>query len=60
MHVARQQKVEELRSTADLLAMNSTAALEFDDALSGAKLLEVLRGRAAIASSLRIQMRSAV
>jgi PAS domain S-box-containing protein len=45
MHVARQQKVEELRSTADLLAVNSTAALEFDDALAGAKLLEALRTR---------------
>jgi PAS domain S-box-containing protein len=45
MHVARQQKVEELRSTAGLLAMNSTAALEFDDALAGAKLLEALRTR---------------
>lgn len=45
MHMARQQKVEDLRSTADMLAMNSTAALEFDDALAGAKLLEALRTR---------------
>jgi hypothetical protein len=45
MHMARQQKAEDLRSTADILAMNSTAALEFDDALAGAKLLEALRTR---------------
>jgi two-component system sensor histidine kinase/response regulator len=45
MHVARQQKAEELRSTGDLIGMNSTAALEFTDEIAGAKLLEALRTR---------------
>jgi two-component system, sensor histidine kinase and response regulator len=45
MHVARQQKLEELRSTGDLVGMNSTAALEFGDEIAGAKLLESLRTR---------------
>jgi two-component system sensor histidine kinase/response regulator len=45
MHVVRQQKMEELRSTGDLVGMNSTAALEFGDEIAGAKLLESLRTR---------------
>jgi two-component system, sensor histidine kinase and response regulator len=45
MHVARQQKAEELRSTGDLIGMNSTAALEFGDEIAGAKLLKALRTR---------------
>jgi PAS domain S-box-containing protein len=45
MHLARVQKQEELRSTADLIGMNSTAALTFDDATAGTKLLEALRTR---------------
>ena len=45
MHGARAQKAEELRSTADLIGMNSTAALEFNDAIAGAKLLEALSTR---------------
>jgi two-component system sensor histidine kinase/response regulator len=45
MHVAREQKVEELRSTADLIGMNSTAALEFGDTLAGEKLLAALSTR---------------
>jgi len=45
MHVARQQKAEDLRSTGDLIGMNSTAALEFGDEIAGAKLLEALRTR---------------
>jgi two-component system sensor histidine kinase/response regulator len=45
MHVVRQQKLEELRSTGDLVGMNSTAALEFGDEIAGAKLLESLRAR---------------
>ena len=45
MHVAREQKVEELRSTADLIGMNSTAALEFGDSIAAAKLLEALSTR---------------
>ncbi len=42
MHVARKQKEEDLRSAANLIGTNSTAALAFDDALSGSKLLESL------------------
>ena len=45
MHVARQQKVEELRSTVDIIGMNSTAALEFHDELAAAKLLKALSTR---------------
>ena len=30
MHLAKKQKEEELRSTADLIGMNSTAALAFE------------------------------
>jgi PAS domain S-box-containing protein len=45
MHVARQQKMEELRSTGDLIGMNSTAALEFGDEIAGAKLLQSLSTR---------------
>jgi two-component system sensor histidine kinase/response regulator len=45
MHVIRQQKVEELRSTGDLIGMNSTAALEFGDEIAGAKLLQSLSTR---------------
>ena len=45
MHVARQEKLEELRSTGDLIGMNSTAALEFGDELAGAKLLASLSTR---------------
>ena len=45
MHVARQQKLEELRSTGDFIGMNSTAALEFGDEIAGAKLLESLSTR---------------
>ena len=45
MHVARQEKMEELRSTGDLVGMNSTAALEFGDEIAGGKLLESLSTR---------------
>ncbi len=45
MHVARQEKMQELRSAGDLLGMNSTAALEFGDEIAGAKLLESLSTR---------------
>ena len=45
MHVARQEKMQELRSTGDLVGMNSTAALEFGDEIAGAKLLESLSTR---------------
>ncbi|HEY4818353.1 MAG TPA: PAS domain S-box protein [Candidatus Acidoferrum sp.] len=41
----RRQKVEELRSLADLVGTNAVAALAFDDAAGGAKLLESLRTR---------------
>ncbi len=45
MHVARQEKMQELRSAGDLLGMNSTAVLEFGDEIAGAKLLESLSTR---------------
>jgi PAS domain S-box-containing protein len=45
MHVARQEKMQELRSTGNLVGMTSTAALEFSDEIAGAKLLESLSTR---------------
>src|SRR5260370_11208721 len=45
MHVARKQKEEDLRAAADLIGTNSTAALAFDDAIGGSKLLEALSTR---------------
>jgi two-component system sensor histidine kinase/response regulator len=45
MHVHREAKLEELHSVADLIGTSSTAALAFDDALGGAKLLEALKSR---------------
>ncbi len=42
MHSAKERKVAELQSTADLIGTNSTAALAFDDPIGGAKLLEAL------------------
>src|SRR5258708_34067244 len=45
MHVARQEKMEELRTTGDLVGMNSTAALEFNDQIAGTTLLQSLRTR---------------
>jgi two-component system, sensor histidine kinase and response regulator len=45
MHVHREAKVEELRSAADLIGTSTTAALAFDDAPGGAKLLEALKTR---------------
>ena len=47
----RREKInarEDLQSTADLIGTNAGAALAFDDALTGAKLLEALRTRPAI------------
>ena len=51
-HVARQQKVEELQSTADLIGTNSTAALIFGDASGGSELLEALRTRTRIRAGI--------
>jgi len=45
LHSARERKVAELQSTADLIGTNSTAALAFDDPIGGAKLLEALQTR---------------
>jgi PAS domain S-box-containing protein len=42
MHVARLEKIEGLRSTGELVGMNSTAALEFGDEIAAAKLLQSL------------------
>ncbi|MGB9466888.1 MAG: response regulator [Candidatus Acidiferrum sp.] len=41
--VARKNKMEELQSAADIVETNSTAALAFDDARSGSKLLSALQ-----------------
>src|SRR2546427_12613667 len=43
MHVAKEHKEEDLRSVADLVGTNSTAALAFDDAIGGAKIFGGLR-----------------
>src|SRR5271168_2461164 len=45
MHEHREDKIEELRSVADLVGTSSRAALAFDDANGGAKLLEALKSR---------------
>src|SRR5256714_11589859 len=48
MHSAREQKVEDLRSAADLIGTNPTAALAFDDAMGGSRLLAALSTRGQI------------
>ena len=48
MHLAREQKVEDLRSVADLIGTNSTAALAFDDAQGAASLLDALSTRSQV------------
>src|SRR3989454_10742155 len=45
MHVAKEHKEEDLRSVADLVGTNSTAALAFDDAIGGSKIFEGLSTR---------------
>src|SRR2546426_6167559 len=45
MHVAKEHKEEDLRSVADLVGTNSTAALAFDDAIGGRKPLQALQQR---------------
>jgi two-component system, sensor histidine kinase and response regulator len=45
LHVERQEKIEEIQSLADLIGTNATAALAFDDAAGGARLLESLHTR---------------
>src|SRR3989442_13414422 len=45
MHVAKEHKEEDLRSVADLVGTNSTAALAFDDAIGGSKNFEGLSTR---------------
>jgi len=42
-HFAREHKVEELQSAADLIGTSSTAALVFDDKKEGARVLQALR-----------------
>ncbi len=44
-HQAREHKVEELQSAADLLGTNGTAALVFGDSVEGARLLLALQTR---------------
>jgi len=48
MHLAREHREEDLHSVADLIGTNSTAALAFDDAIGGGKLLEALGTRSHI------------
>ena len=45
LHDAKQNEVEDLQTAADLIGTNSAAALAFDDALSGTKLLQALKTR---------------
>ncbi len=45
MHAARERREEDLHSVADLIGTNSTAALAFDDAIGGSKILEALSTR---------------
>src|SRR5258708_12668609 len=45
MHVAKEHREEDLRSVADLIGTNSTAALAFDDAIGASKILEALTTR---------------
>src|SRR5258708_2346372 len=45
MHVAKEHREEDLRSVADLIGTNSTAALAFDDAIGASKILEALSTR---------------
>jgi PAS domain S-box-containing protein len=49
---ARQQKVEELQSIADLISTNSTAAIVFGDATAESKLLEALSTRPRIRAGI--------
>jgi hypothetical protein len=44
-HLLRVHKVEELQSAADLIGLNSQAALVFDDETEGAKILLALQSR---------------
>jgi len=44
-HFAREHKVEELQSAADLIGTSSTAALVFDDKAEGARVLQALQTR---------------
>ena len=45
LHDARARTLQELQSTADLIGTNAVAALAFDDAVDGGKLLDALRTR---------------
>jgi PAS domain-containing protein len=45
LHDAKQNEVQDLQTVADLIGTNSAAALAFDDALNGARLLEALKTR---------------
>ncbi len=45
IHLLRMHKVEELSSAADLIGTNSAAALVFDDATEGARILRALETR---------------
>ena len=45
LHNAKSKTVRDLRLTADLIGTNAAAALAFDDAMNGEKLLDALRTR---------------
>ena len=51
-HLLREHKEEELRSAADVIATNSTAALVFDDEEQGRKVLRGLQARVHIGHGL--------
>jgi len=51
----RKSNEEELRSTADLIGNNAVAALTFDDAVAGERLLQALRTRPHILSAALYQ-----
>ena len=55
LHDAKARTLEELESTADLIGSNAIAALTFDDAVNGERLLEALRTRPHIRGSALYQ-----
>jgi hypothetical protein len=51
LHDAKETEVEDLESAADLIGTNAAAALAFDHAIKGVKLLEALNTRPHIRKS---------
>ncbi|HEX4545207.1 MAG TPA: CHASE sensor domain-containing protein, partial [Candidatus Acidoferrum sp.] len=52
LHYFREQKVSDLKSTADLLSTNANSALKFNDKSLGEQLLEAMRVRAGIRAAV--------